>query len=143
MRERMLKLWHDEDGSYLLLEWLMVVLFLVIGMVAALSTLRQAVTTEATETANAILALNQSYSFSGNQVHAIVHGNRSKRAQEGRGKTGMAKGRGPETKSKGKRSYAAATGGSAVKDTPGSIRMSKVEAKDVTNIDVEKDDTLD
>jgi Flp pilus assembly pilin Flp len=65
MRQLMLKLWKDECGAYILLEWLLLVLFLAIGIITGLTALRQAIITEAEETANAILALNQSFSFSG------------------------------------------------------------------------------
>jgi Flp pilus assembly pilin Flp len=70
MRQLMLKLWKDECGAYILLEWLLLVLFLAIGIITGLTALRQAIITEAEETANAILALNQSYSFAG-QINCL------------------------------------------------------------------------
>lgn len=65
MRRLMLRLWHDECGAHILLEWLLLVLFLAIGIITGLTAPRQAVITEAEETAKTILTLNQSFSFSG------------------------------------------------------------------------------
>jgi hypothetical protein len=68
MRQLALQLWRDETGALILLEWLLLVLLLVIGIIVGLTALRAAIVTEAEETANAILALNQSFSFSGLQL---------------------------------------------------------------------------
>ncbi len=62
----MLKLWNDDCGSTLVTsEILFLFTILVLGMITGLVALRQAVISELTETAQALLALNQSYSFSG------------------------------------------------------------------------------
>src|SRR5579872_6217238 len=63
---QMLKLWNDDCGSTLVTsELLFLFTILVLGMITGLVALRQAVISELTETAQALMALNQSYSFSG------------------------------------------------------------------------------
>ena len=58
-------LWNDDFGLILKVELIFVLTIVVIGCLTSLVALRQAVISEAVETAQAILALNQSYSFSG------------------------------------------------------------------------------
>ena len=65
MRRMMLNLWNDDLGLILKVELIFVLTIVVIGCLTSLVALRQAVISEAVETAQAILALNQSYSFSG------------------------------------------------------------------------------
>ncbi len=65
MRQMMLKLWNDDCGILIQVELIFVLTILVIGTVTGLVALRQAVITELSETANAIMSLNQSFSFSG------------------------------------------------------------------------------
>ena len=61
-----LKLWNDDCGSGLLTgEWLFLFAILVLGLITGLVAVRQALLSELVETAQAIMALNQSYSFSG------------------------------------------------------------------------------
>jgi hypothetical protein len=62
---QMLKLWHDDCGALLSLEWLLLALLLVFGIITGLVAVRQAMISELVETAQAIMALNQSFSFSG------------------------------------------------------------------------------
>ncbi len=63
---QMLKLWNDDCGSTLVTsEILFLFAILVLGLITGLVALRQAVISELTETAQALMALNQSYSFSG------------------------------------------------------------------------------
>jgi hypothetical protein len=60
------KLWNDDCGSTLITaEYLFFFTILVLGLISGLVAVRQAVLSELVETAQAILALNQSYSFSG------------------------------------------------------------------------------
>jgi len=62
----LVKLWNDDCGSGLLTgEWLFLFAILVLGLITGLVAVRQALLSELIETAQAILALNQSYSFSG------------------------------------------------------------------------------
>jgi len=62
----MRKLWNDECGSGLLTgEWLFLFAILVLGTITGIVAVRQALLSELIETAQAIMALNQSYSFSG------------------------------------------------------------------------------
>ena len=63
---QMLKLWNDDCGSGLLsAEWLFLFAILVLGIITGLVAVRQALISELTESAQALLALNQSFSFSG------------------------------------------------------------------------------
>ncbi len=65
MRQLTAKLWADDCGSLIATEWVFVATILVLGVITGLVAVRQAVTTELEEFANAVLSLNQSYSFSG------------------------------------------------------------------------------
>jgi hypothetical protein len=62
---QMWKLWNDDRGVTETIEWLFWVTIVVIGLVTGMVAVRQAIKTELIETANAILALNQSFSFAG------------------------------------------------------------------------------
>jgi hypothetical protein len=65
MRQLMLKLWKDDCGALIATEWVFVATILVLGSITGLVAVRQAVITELEEFASAVLALSQSYSFSG------------------------------------------------------------------------------
>ena len=65
MRKLMLKLWSDDRGALIATEWVFVTTILVIGLVAGLKSVQQAVVTELEDVANAVGALSQSYSFAG------------------------------------------------------------------------------
>jgi hypothetical protein len=65
MRNLMVKLWNDDAGALIAAEWVFVATILVLGAITGLVAVRQAVIAELHDVANAILALNQSYSFSG------------------------------------------------------------------------------
>src|ERR1700722_3618215 len=59
------KLWNDDDGALIAMEFLFVATILVIGIVVGLSAVRVAINAELSELANAILALSQGYFVSG------------------------------------------------------------------------------
>ncbi len=59
------KLWSDDNGALLASEFVFMATLLTIGTVTGLVAVRQAMLSELVETANAIMALDQSYSFSG------------------------------------------------------------------------------
>jgi Flp pilus assembly pilin Flp len=59
------KLWKDDCGALIAMEFLFVATILVIGLVAGLSSVRTAINAELTELANAILALSQGFIISG------------------------------------------------------------------------------
>src|SRR5262245_30491998 len=65
MRQMMLKLWNDDCGALIATEWVFVATILVLGIITGLVAVRQAVISELTEFANAVLSLNQSFSFAG------------------------------------------------------------------------------
>jgi len=65
MSQLMLKLWNDDCGALIATEWVFVATILVLGAITGLVAVRQAAISELTEFANAVMALNQSYSFTG------------------------------------------------------------------------------
>jgi Flp pilus assembly pilin Flp len=65
MSKLMLKFWRDDCGALIATEWVFVATILVLGAITGLVAVRQAVLSELTEFANALMALNQSYSFTG------------------------------------------------------------------------------
>jgi hypothetical protein len=60
----MLRLWKDDCGALIATEWVFVVTILVLGSITGLVMVRQAVLAELQDVANALMALDQSYSFS-------------------------------------------------------------------------------
>jgi hypothetical protein len=65
MRKLLGKCWKDDAGALIAIEFLFVATILVIGTVVGLTAIRNAVNTELTELANAILSLNPSFTISG------------------------------------------------------------------------------
>jgi hypothetical protein len=65
MRKLLSKLWADDGGALIATEWVFVATILILGIITGLIAVRQAVISELTEFANALLALDQSYSFAG------------------------------------------------------------------------------
>jgi Flp pilus assembly pilin Flp len=59
------RLWRDDCGALIATEWVFVATILVLGIITGLVAVRQAVINELDEFANAVLSLNQSFSFSG------------------------------------------------------------------------------
>ena len=65
MRSLLARLWGNDGGALITLEWVFVAAILLLGAVTGLVAVRQAVIAELHDFANALVALNQSYSFSG------------------------------------------------------------------------------
>ena len=65
MYRMMLKLWQDDCGALIATEWLFVATILVLGVITGLVGVRNFVNSGLQEFANAVGALNQSYSFCG------------------------------------------------------------------------------
>lgn len=65
MRRLLHRLWQDDGGALIATEWTFVATILVLGCITGLVAVRQAVITELEEFASAVLALSQSYSFTG------------------------------------------------------------------------------
>ena len=65
MRKLLATCWKDDCGALISMEFLFVATILVIGVVVGLTAVRNAVNAELTELANAILALNQGFTISG------------------------------------------------------------------------------
>ena len=63
----LLKLWQDDQGALIAMEWVFVATILVLGTVVGLKTVQSAVLNELEEVAGAIGALSQSYSIGGAQ----------------------------------------------------------------------------
>jgi Flp pilus assembly pilin Flp len=59
------RLWNDDDGALIAMEFLFVATILVIGIIVGLSGVRVAINAELTELGNAILALSQGYILAG------------------------------------------------------------------------------
>jgi len=65
MRKLMLRLCNDDCGALIATEWVFLATILVLGSITGLVAVRQAVISQFAELANAVMALDQSYSFSG------------------------------------------------------------------------------
>jgi Flp pilus assembly pilin Flp len=65
MKHLLAKLWNDDSGALIATEFLFIATILVIGIVVGLTSVRAAVNAELTNLADAILALNMSFAFSG------------------------------------------------------------------------------
>lgn len=65
MRNFMLQLWNDDRGALIATEWVFVSTIMVIGVVAGLKSVQQAVVSELADLANAVGSLSQQYNFSG------------------------------------------------------------------------------
>ena len=65
MRRLMFRLWKDDAGALIATEWVFVATILVLGAITGLVAVRQAVLAELIDFANAVMSLNQSYSFNG------------------------------------------------------------------------------
>src|SRR6478672_11743396 len=68
------RLWADESGAILSSEVMLVSSILVIGVICGLGSLRDSVTTELADLAQALGNVNQSFSFSGTQGHHTFNG---------------------------------------------------------------------
>src|SRR5262245_5724770 len=62
---QLMRLWGDDGGALIATEWVFVATILVLGSITGLVAVRQAVITELTDVANALLSLQQTYSISG------------------------------------------------------------------------------
>ncbi len=65
MKQLISKLYRDDQGALLTMEFLFMAVILVIGLITGWAALRNAVNIELTEVANALLALNPGYTISG------------------------------------------------------------------------------
>jgi hypothetical protein len=65
MKNLIVKLWNDDGGALIATEWVFVATILVLGAITGLVAVRQAVLAELVDFANAVVSLNQSFSFTG------------------------------------------------------------------------------
>ena len=70
MRQLLNKLWHEDDGV-LSFEWTLLIVLVVIGIIGGLGAARDCVIDELGDTAAAVLAFDQSYSFAGLPILGI------------------------------------------------------------------------
>jgi hypothetical protein len=64
-RDLFVSLWQDEAGFVVSMELVLIVTILVIGTIAGLTALRDAIVGELTDVARSVQQLNQSYSING------------------------------------------------------------------------------
>ena len=62
------RLWRDDCGALLALEWVVLATIMVIGIMTGLTAVRQGVIAELHDVANAFLGLDQSYGFTGQET---------------------------------------------------------------------------
>jgi Flp pilus assembly pilin Flp len=65
MNQILRTLWTDDRGALIATEYLFFVTIVIIGTIAGLANVRDAINTELTETGNALLALSQGFAVSG------------------------------------------------------------------------------
>lgn len=70
MRHFLDKLWYEDDGV-LSFEWTLLIVLVVIGIISGLGAARDCVIDELGDTAAAVLAFDQSYSFAGLPILGI------------------------------------------------------------------------
>jgi hypothetical protein len=61
---QLMNVWNDDGGALIATEWVFVATILVLGSITGLVMVRQAVLAELQDMAQAIMSLDQSYSFS-------------------------------------------------------------------------------
>ena len=69
-----MRLWNEETGAILSAELMLIASILVIGVIAGLSALREAVVSELADVAQALANVNQSYSYGGVVGHCAIMG---------------------------------------------------------------------
>ena len=69
-----MRLWNEETGAILSAELMLIASILVIGVIAGLSALREAVVSELADVAQALANVNQSYSYGGVVGHCAITG---------------------------------------------------------------------
>ena len=65
MCQVMLKLWNDDGGAIIAVEWIFFVAIVLIGLIVGFVTIRNAVVDEITVLSNAIDSISVCYAFSG------------------------------------------------------------------------------
>lgn len=68
MRNSMRLFWRDQRGTIELSSWFALVVMVALGMIVGMSTLRNEITQQFGDVAQALEALDQSYSYSVNNV---------------------------------------------------------------------------
>jgi hypothetical protein len=66
------QLWADDRGAVMASELLFLYTMLVVGTVTGLTAMRQAMVSEMVESANSLMGLNQSFSFSGQSIAGVA-----------------------------------------------------------------------
>src|SRR5262245_43781991 len=71
MKHVLSRLWADDCGALLVTEWVMLATILVIGLIPGLVALRNSNLSEMVDVSNATLSLDQSYEFTGQEIHSV------------------------------------------------------------------------
>jgi hypothetical protein len=64
----LVRLWRDDCGALLAVEWVVLATVMVLGLFPGLVAVRQGVLSELVDVANAVLGLDQSYGFTGQET---------------------------------------------------------------------------
>lgn len=72
MKNLVMRLWRDEAGFVVSTELVLIATIVVIGLIAGLTTVRDAVVTELADVADAISEVDQSYSYGGVSAHCAL-----------------------------------------------------------------------
>jgi len=72
MKQFALRLWRDEAGFVVSTELVLIATIVVIGLIAGLTTVRDAVVTELADVADAISEVDQSYSYGAVSAHCAI-----------------------------------------------------------------------
>src|SRR5262249_19209642 len=71
MKHVLSRLWADDCGALLVTEWVMLATILVLGLIPGLVALRNSNLSEMVDVSNATLSLDQSYEFTGQEIHSV------------------------------------------------------------------------
>jgi Flp pilus assembly pilin Flp len=78
MRQLFLKLWNDDDGFVIALEYILIATIIILGLIAGLASIRDAVNSELSELGNSFMALSQGYVLCGHSACcAMVDGSQA------------------------------------------------------------------
>jgi Flp pilus assembly pilin Flp len=72
MKQFALRLWRDDAGFVVSTELVLIATIVVIGLIAGLTTVRDAVVTELADVADAISEVDQSYSYGAVSAHCAI-----------------------------------------------------------------------
>jgi Flp pilus assembly pilin Flp len=65
MRQLLLRLWKDDEGALLAVEWLFMVVIMVLGLIVGFTAVRNSIVEEFAELGNSLTSLDQSFRVNG------------------------------------------------------------------------------